>query len=176
MKGIVDANTTVPIFRDRLANCQINMATALLRLGKISEARTRCESAVMIRQKLIGEHQNISDYRMKLAECWLRLGQVCQAEADSVRASGEWGRAVDLFKTITNLNGEYVFYSPAATRRSRGSGSGRSMGGRLTPRIPRQTRRWDCSGVRSRWATVTPTPTAPRQPSTRYATAPTSAS
>ena len=37
-------------------------------------------------------------------------GQVRQAEGDLAGASADWRRAVELFKSVSGLDGEYVFY------------------------------------------------------------------
>ena len=48
---LVQENPSVPDYRNRLANCQTNTATALLRLGRPAEARALCERAVGLRRR-----------------------------------------------------------------------------------------------------------------------------
>ena len=109
-QALARANPNVPSFRDSLANCETNSATVLLRLGKPAEARAHCEHAVVLREALVRAEANVPEYRKNLAESLLRFGQARQAAGDIAGASADWKRAVALLKSVSALDGEYVYY------------------------------------------------------------------
>jgi eukaryotic-like serine/threonine-protein kinase len=108
-KRLADANRTVPEYRNSLANCQTNTAAVLIRLGRPAEARVRCEQAVALRDVLVTDHPNHTQYRIELAESLLRFGQVRRSERDFTGAVADWRRAVALFETVPGTYGELVF-------------------------------------------------------------------
>ena len=63
-----------------------------------------------LREALVRADANVPQYRKNLAESLLRFGQARQAAGDLVGASADWKRAVAFFKTVSDLDGEYIYY------------------------------------------------------------------
>jgi serine/threonine-protein kinase len=112
-KTLAESNPSIPDYKTGLGNCQTNTATVLLRLGRSAEARALCERAVEVRDVVVSAHARIPRYRKELAESLLRRGQARRAEGDDPGAAADWSRAVDLFKAVPAMDGEYVFYYAA---------------------------------------------------------------
>jgi hypothetical protein len=108
-RTLADTNPTIPDYRHSLANCQVNIATILLRLGRPSEARARCERVVDLCESLVSDHPNDAKYSSVLALGLLRFGQARQAAGDAVGASDDWSRAVAVFKKVAAPDGEFFF-------------------------------------------------------------------
>jgi len=94
---LVEEDPTSSESRDRLANCETNMAAALTAMGRLTEAREYCDRAIMIREVLVKDHPENDGYHANLAESLLRSGAVGRAAGDAAGATADWRHAAALY-------------------------------------------------------------------------------
>jgi tetratricopeptide (TPR) repeat protein len=86
--------------RDALASCQINTVNLLQKVGKPAEARAECERALTLLEPLVKAHPDNIVYLGRLAEAYLRSGQLLRDAGDLAGAASAWKRAVRLFDRV----------------------------------------------------------------------------
>ena len=95
------ADPTNSGYRDDMANCETNIASALLAwLGDPAGGRAACDRAIAIRRRLIESDPENKDYRAGLGESLLRSGQLRRAAGDIPGAAADWRQAVALFEGL----------------------------------------------------------------------------
>jgi serine/threonine-protein kinase len=90
-------------YRTALANCQINSANFLRRVGKHAEARAACEQARSLLEPMVKANPENEFFRRTLAETYLRSGHVLSDSGDPAGATSAWRRAVTLYDSLRPL-------------------------------------------------------------------------
>ena len=83
--------------RNRLANCETNLAAALIATGQFVEARSCCDGAIAIREDLVRNSPKTADFAQGLAETLMRSGSMSAAIGDFAAAANDWRRAAALY-------------------------------------------------------------------------------
>jgi serine/threonine-protein kinase len=100
----------LPRTRSELSNVLINMTEVERRRGRISEARALCDQAIAIRRAVIEEFPEVTGYRWRMGECWLRSGQVRLAAGDIPGAAADWRRAILSYEELPFRGGELAMF------------------------------------------------------------------
>ncbi len=103
---IVAAEPSSRSDRDALANCETNVAAALLALGRLSESRACCERALALREELFKVEPGNESYARGLADTLLRSGGAKAAAGDTAGAAADWRRAAGLHAAHPPAGGE----------------------------------------------------------------------
>ena len=109
-RTLAGVRSTAAADRDDLANCQTNIADLLRKAGRRNEAMATCERARVLRESLVRNHPQFTEYRGGLAETELRTGQVLLDKGDAAGAAAAWKRAVALFDGLKNLTISQAFF------------------------------------------------------------------
>jgi serine/threonine-protein kinase len=99
--------------RDDLANCQTNTANVLRKMGKLAEARAACDTALTLRERLVKAFLKSwpenPRYRERLAESYLRSGQVLSDLGDPRSSVFAWRHAIELYDEVTSSEPSHMF-------------------------------------------------------------------
>ena len=107
------------MYRSGLANSTVNLAEALLAVGRTAEARAEADRAVTVRHVLVQADPRSGNYRRGLCEALLRAGQARRAMDDSAGASLHLREAVATFEAMPPREQEGGSSRVAATPSSR---------------------------------------------------------
>jgi tetratricopeptide (TPR) repeat protein len=105
---LADDNPAVSRCRVALAHALIQLAAALLPMGREAEARTAAERAVILLESVI-EEGGEPRWQAVLAEGLLRRGQARLAGGDSAASASDWRRALASIPTSPPREPEWVF-------------------------------------------------------------------
>jgi hypothetical protein len=100
----------LPRTRSEFSNLLINMTEIERRRGRISEARALCDKAIAIRKAVIEEFPEVTGYRWRTGECWLRSGQVRLAAGDISGAAADWRQASASYEGLPFRGGELAMF------------------------------------------------------------------
>jgi serine/threonine-protein kinase len=107
---LAEGSSATPEDSDRLANCLTNTADLLRRSGRLHEALAACQRSLAVRQPLVEAHPELSGYRARLGETYVRLGQVRSDMEDLAGAAAAWKRACAHYVASQSLNGQHTFF------------------------------------------------------------------
>jgi tetratricopeptide (TPR) repeat protein len=85
---------------DELASCQVNSANFLRGVGKHAEARSACQRALALLEPLAKAHPENPIYLGRLAEIYLRSGQLRCDAGDLTGATSAWKQAVMFYDRV----------------------------------------------------------------------------
>jgi eukaryotic-like serine/threonine-protein kinase len=131
---LLKAEAANPYYRDRLANCETNIAAACTKVGRLAEARVCCDGAIAIRADLVKGQPANESYHHGLAESLVRSGDVRRATGDAEGAAADWRRATALYTSHLPTGGEEAHFqacchaSLAGLADAKGSGVSRVEG------------------------------------------------
>jgi tetratricopeptide (TPR) repeat protein len=86
--------------RDELASCQVNSANFLRGVGKHAEALSACQRALALLEPLVKAHPENPVYLGRLAEIYLRSGQLRRDVGDLSGATSAWKQAVMFYDRV----------------------------------------------------------------------------
>jgi serine/threonine-protein kinase len=98
-----------PTYRQRLANCQNNLASLLRDLGKLPDAESAFRQALTNQAKLAAESPSSPQYREALARCHNNLGRILADQSKRPEAEAEYRQALAIQQKL-------VYEFPAETQ------------------------------------------------------------
>ena len=176
-RGLAEASPKVPDYADGLATALTNLGDALRPTGRSAEARDAYDRAIAVGEPLVSGHSKVPDVPGQPG------GLVASSRLGSPRPGRSRRRLVRRPPGAGAVRGAGIAFARAMVRdrvlprRALRPGRDRRLGdlGRSAMRR-RPTRRWTCCTRPRPWDSATPTRSAPRPRSTRFATVPTSGS
>src|SRR5262249_4932654 len=87
-------------YRDELASCQVNTANFLRAVGKLAAARAACQRALALLEPLVKAHPENPVYLARLAEIYLRSGQLRCDAGDLSGATSAWKQTVIYYDLV----------------------------------------------------------------------------
>jgi tetratricopeptide (TPR) repeat protein len=87
-------------YRDELASCRVNTANFLRGVGKHAEARAACQRALALLEPLVKANPENPVYLGRLAEIYLRSGQLRCDAGDLSGATSAWKQAVMFYDRV----------------------------------------------------------------------------
>jgi hypothetical protein len=87
-------------YRDELASCRVNTANFLRGVGKHAEARAACQRALALLEPLVKANPENPVYLGRLAEIYLRSGQIRCDAGDLSGAASAWKQAVIYYDLV----------------------------------------------------------------------------
>ena len=100
--------------RRRLAVERNNLALALRRAGRTSQAAAEFQSAIHMQQALVAAHPDASQFRSDLAHSLNNLGQLQSETGATAEAEVSFGEAIRLYESVAGKPPGHEVRDPAA--------------------------------------------------------------
>ncbi len=176
LQGLADGDPKLLSALDWLAFVHSIKADELRHIGRNAEARDGYERAIAIKERLVQDHPQHPYWPRQLAASLRGRGLARLGLGDLAGAAADARRALGLFGGVPTPAGD-DWFSTACCHATLAALAGRDGSGVSSGEASAEADKAMAALARqSRWATATPTLTAPNRPSTRSATGPISSS